>query len=828
MSLRLLILTCLIASLALVAGRSLAAQLPQLQRHSETLIRAEQGDQILLRTEVGPGPARVVWHLRTGRVCDGSQCEIDTSPWGPGLHRVYLIVGNEAGARTVTFHIQVLARREGGSPRLIEVPMTAYAQGHRPPEGDDPYVIAMHGQGFSYRSDSPRRANLKLDVIGRTPRRLDWDESIRASVAWVKLGRPSSDEHFLAPGSQARLISVNEQKNRLILLENGKLRTRFLDERQAVPVTVIAGNWLQVDGYPGADFYIEYDADQQGEATIHVLRGGVQLQLRNPWEVPDVFGELRDHERREERRRHSQSRQNLIYTIPAGQSVRIFDQVNRPPVVNSLAAPTVRELLRESSPHLWTLKPGKPDRGANARYHLAARLFDEKQKLGESDLLRLANRAIADRDYLLALDLLAQLGEIEKSYEALILAGQSFLGLGLTQRPRSFLRSAHALKKDDSKLHFLMAMSLLEEEKWDLARIWLKRARSLGSAEADQISYYLGVSSFLQGNWRKSAKSFQEVIRSSSESNLQSSSREFLLILEERRNFWAELGLAINYDSHIFRTSNEQQILRVDSNLKNAAPGILIRGQIKRRFSLGESFDLAFWGRFLRQDWQGNSEASRLEEAVGLETRYGRKKRLSLGIEAETILIGPRRALDGAGLRAGYRFSESYGRPTLYAGIKRYRDPFPAYADLIDPLADRWQGVSSDRSSRVHYFHLNLEGDLGARFSFQADTLLWYRLLDNSLARSLNERRYQQFARLSWRFHPSWDLGVELGLTNRLFSGGGLDRTDSVIHSGLGIGWQWHEHWSWKTQIARKGHSSERSDFDFGQIVGETGIVYQF
>jgi len=817
--------------LIVLATKTYAQTLPRLTHHSEPLINVSQGDIVVLRSQL-EDQSRVLWYSATRQLCEGTVCRIDTSSWSIGQHRIVLIAINQFGSKVVDYHLQVTQPKPQIPPQTLAVPMVTAIVSADSVGQDQDYVISKANTGFSYRSDTPHLAQAKLQIVRNFPRKLDWNENLRSSTGHLKFGRLGSDEHYLWPGGQLQLIKLQDEA-RIIVLQKGILRSRTIRAKAASSkISILASNWLQVDGLASADFVIEMPDVEGTRASIHVLRGEVQVRWRDPLVALDVFGELSVDERAEEQRLLTDSK-DLVYFIAAGQRLEITkDQDHRPGIFPLLTKET-EKFLMETTPHLWDVE-GESDEYkqsnlGSGQFLEAARLTDAAEG-DPKQQLQAARSAVQEHDYLEALERLSHAKSLQTSFDWQLIAGIAYDGLSQPKRTARHLRRANELQPNDPELAYLLGKTLIIQGHWQQAELWLRKALVGDKQPSDFIHYYLGVAAYSRGDWALSRRYFSLVVRDSDRSDLLISSRKYLQILIEKQDFLASASLSALYDSNIFGVAKESTIRTYDANLAPSGLGYHGSAAVEKRFALQRPVDWALRGKIARRGWLAEAlrEADRVDQMVGARLRTGSQKQWSLGLELESILIGSRRALDGIGLTFSHRFSKRFARPTLSFGHKRYQDPLPADADLLDPLSEEWQAVPSDRSSVVSYLQLSFAGELDSQWVYSIDSELWQRTLTEVLARGLNEKRLGLRGQLKWRWQSGLDLLVALGLRQRQYPEADTNRQDFQVETAAGLDWYFMDRWRWLGLVQFQEQNSSQDEFRFSRIVTHSGVAYQF
>lgn len=806
------------------SAHAYAETLPRLTRHSETVVSANIGDRIVLQAEV-KDQSQLFWYNAQQQICKGPSCTIDTSTLTAGSHLHILIAVNQLGSRSVEFRLQLAEKKDATSSRIIQVPWVNYVASDASLNKADPYVLSARHAGFSYRTDTPHRAQAKLDIILNTPRRLDWNETLRSAKSILKFGILESDEHFLWPKSKVQLFKPAGQ-NRVIVLEHGTLRSRRITSQHAAAISVIASNWLQIDGLAHADFVVELVEPNFKEAVIHVLRGEVQIRMRSPFARLDVFNELSEEERREEQRLlAAQEKQILLAT--AGEMIKLYEDHFDRTEIKPLSPEKTQTFLEQSTPFYWNLHTKSDTAEPSKPYGTPARLTtSDKAELH----LKAAQGSLAENDYLLTLDHLLAAQAMAGSFLWEQLAGRAYAGLSLSQRAREHLQKAIKLQPDDSQSLFYLGKISAEAQNWAESIKYLSQALEQGAEFKDLIHYYLAVSYFHQQSWRQSKRQFLIVERQTRNTKLLQSSRQYLLVLADKQGFLADAEIGLLYDSHILGIQNDLLLQAHDPALSSQSVGYEASASFKKRFASQRSIDWSIAGDISRRAWFKPSlkEAAQVHQRLELGLRAGQQKALGLNLHVETFVVGSNRALDGVGAAFNVLLSRQPGNPTLRIGMTRYQDPLPLHPDLIDPLAERWQAVASDRSSQVSYLQFLLQPNPSEIWAYSMEVKAWQRILLNELAKPLSERRLDASLAVKWRLIRGFALLTSIQARHRDYFMAAVARKDWHIQTQLGSEALIAEHWLWKSSFLVQKQNSPLEEYSFRRVVAQSGLVYRF
>ncbi|MFW7380987.1 MAG: tetratricopeptide repeat protein [Oligoflexus sp.] len=807
-----------------VSAAVAAETLPQLVSHSEPLINAARGQKLSLQVEL-TDHSQALWYSSAKLLCSGTKCDLDTRQWSVGDHVIILLVFNEHGSHMVEFHLHL--NSAAFATDVVTVPMVDAVLSPDSVGKDENYVISKANTGFSYRSDTPHRAQAKLQIVRNFPRKLDWNENLRSSQGYLKFGRLHADEHYLWPEGQLQLLRVDGD-TRLVVLQHGILRSRNLFVQKPAPFTVIASNWLQIDGLAQADFVVEMQRENAAKAIIHVLRGDVQVRWRDPLLTPDVFGELSEEERAIEERMRKEAHEQ-VYIVSSGQRLEISTDGGLDLRYGPLQAKQIRSYLQETTPYVLGLEEMSATNGAQV-FLDPARLI--KTPIDADEALTLASQDLDKHDYLSILERLWGIAsaQMEKRFEWHYLLGRAYAGLSMPVQAIKHLRQANTIRPDDPDVSFLIGRVSVEHGQWQQADSWLQKSLARGKNDSALFQYYSAVAAFQQRDWNRSRRHFLNVIHEEAHPEMVKSSQDFLEVLTEKQDFMADIVFALQQDSQIFGMKNMSRLQTHDTALSASGLGYLAGAQAKKRFAVEKPSDWSIFGHISRKGWLADelSEADRVDQGVGAEFRAGEGKRWQVATDLESIVIGSQRALDGIGLNLAYRVSNGFARPTINIAYRRYLDPLPGEADLIDPLSEEWQAVPSDRSSQLTIIGLKMAENLGYRWQLAGEASLWQRILVNELAKSLNERRLELRASVKWLWFSQVHLFASLELRKRDFLEASTDRQDFRLGMSTAVEWQFAGHWQGFTSILFQTQDSNQSDYSWTRSVIQSGLIYRF
>ena len=86
-------------------------KLPRIVDYSKNSLSTKEGHILSLSVNAEGASVSYRWVRRSGRqLCSTSNCEINTSGWGAGDHKIYAIAYNSVGEAIVTYHIKLLPR----------------------------------------------------------------------------------------------------------------------------------------------------------------------------------------------------------------------------------------------------------------------------------------------------------------------------------------------------------------------------------------------------------------------------------------------------------------------------------------------------------------------------------------------------------------------------------------------------------------------------------------------------------------------------------------------------------------------------------------------
>jgi tetratricopeptide (TPR) repeat protein len=737
-----------------------------------------------------------------------------------------LVALNEFGSRTVEYQIEIIRRQPTTRVRTIQVPLIDASEETESWAAAAPYVVSLKGTGFSYRLDGMQRQQAKLQMVRLVPRVLDWNEKLRASGGLLKFGILDSDEHYLLPGGEAQLLRLADER-RVIVLHHGSLRSRQIDSSSKEDWTIVAADWLQIDGDGAADVVVQIPRNATHRALVHVLRGTVQIRVKHPFLEPDIFGELSAEERAAEQKLMAEKAEQSVVVV-AGSRVRLLRNGFHEHRVQPLLAKSTEKILDRITPGLWRLLPKVDGRADQDNPYLkVASLVSEEQR---SAWATKAAAAVQAGDSLLALNYLRYVAPDQRQANWHFLAGRAFQLLQLGERSVFHFRQALKQDPDFSGVAYYAGRLLVERRRWSQGRKLLEQALSQNPDMPDLGYYYLGIAAYAQSDWRQARLWLQQAQRQTIDDNLRSSSQAILEELELHRQNLAHAGLDLVYDTHIFGMADEDPLSAQGEDLSLGGIGYYGYAAAERWWNAGEYRDWGLIGHVSRLGWSTPAlqQADLVEQAVAGGVRFGRNWRSELRLRLETLVVGKERALDGGGLDFRIQARHWPAKPYLRLRWRQFVDPLPGQADLLDPLSGEWQGTSSDRSSALQEVWLGGELNLGWHWRTEMLVFIWLRRFTNAVVARQNERRLgfrNQWSRnLSADWH--WQLAWSVAQHRRPDSSD--QRQDQLSAVQASVQYRWLDQWQWVSDAIIRQQTSSLERYQFQQFWLQSGMQYQF
>ncbi|SME97138.1 tetratricopeptide repeat protein [Pseudobacteriovorax antillogorgiicola] len=744
--------------------------LPQILGHSQTRVVVNRGDIVSLRLKSSSENDLIQWWLSKEKLCDGIDCRVDTGSWQAGAYKIITIVSNDKGSEFVSFYLLVKEKLNTSPPALITPDFQELEQQSSSFSEEEPYALAVQGSAFSWRDD-------KLYVLKTLARNLDWDEKLKSSGGTIQLGRLKQDEHFLLPGSQARLVQA--EKRRLILLQEGMLRSRQLDRGNIPNWTVIVGDWLQLDGSNAADFAVEYHPRAPDQAMLYVFSGQVRI-IKDPVlseAVPPVHWQV------------------------AGTKL-LVRKSKKPFLQKILPRKKVRYIFRRTTPELlFPVLEGKP-----RRYPGEVLGLDVKNPMKASQAL------LQGRDYSQALWLLQQAGEeFKTSSRWRWLQGDALGGINLGKLAIQQLKASYESVQGGA-VAYSIGLRYFENNNWDKARDWfIKAADGKHFGDRQVLYYYLGVIAFRNKDFPLADRYFKESNWYAEDQRIMDSIDRFrdLMVIFNRWGANGSLGFVL--DTNLFQTSDKENLSFQDDITGLSGFGYQASAKIWRYVMQGRASGLSFGYDVRRLGWikKALHEVDQVDQKIYSEYYFGRRKWLRGRAYIQTLVLGSERALDGLILENNYRYQDLSWQPELIFDLGVYKDPVPSRADIIDPLSGDLQGVASDRSSRLLRFGFGGRAWQQPRQEFNVRLIYLSRTFTNDLVAADSYSSTSLELEYLLRFWGLSVIDLDLSLGQKVFPDATTSRTDIDTKFGVHYRFDMEHDGNFKIGISQESRDSD-------------------
>lgn len=653
-------------SILYVSG-ALAQALPKVLQHSENRIVARKGDRVQLEivAEKSSQDSEVQWWKGDELVCKkDAVCLVDTEEFEPGAQNIIAVLLNEAGSQFVSFQIVV---KESSTSEAQTIVPSLVRNLFEPVKFDKnrPAIYALDGTGFSWRSD-------KVDVLRRVAKNVDWDEKVKASGATLHLNTPKKESVYFLPGSSGRLLKIDGKKSRIIYLKSGRLRQRSLNLTGTSDLSVVVGDFMQVDHSAGADYGVWYQKDK-GTVILQMYSGHARVLLK---ETPD------------------KSAKNL--TLAAGMQYQFYEKAKKPIKEKSIAEKIALSFISKTTPKVLKLEKSlKPLEIVGVDWQNPVRASIDYQKRGLHTIV-------------LATLARSQFGRDTASWKRL--AGTSLQAIGLYEASSRFLKASFD-QSPSSDTAFLIGLSYFERKKWEEAKNWYETALTPENFSYRGLClYYLGVIKYHEKNFGAARDLFKEAKWYLKEKRLLVSIEEFLRTTKGVEVWSVSGGLFLNYDDNFLRVRRSSDLEFIDGVSNKGAAGY--EGAINlwyRPIRLGLldtkiSYDLKRAG-FLKKSLH---RLDFIDQSVAISAAVGERYQIEAFAKLQTLIIGNERALDVAGGGIVLSAEPWWFEPSLHFEVLTGKDPLPDRNDWYDPVDFIPQRSASDRSSSFAIAKLGL------------------------------------------------------------------------------------------------------------------------
>lgn len=799
----------MLAALTLASVASAAdLQLPVINAHSQLAFAVYKGDIVTVAVEAEGEGIEAKWVRSQDTFCRALVCEIDTSGWSLGTHKVVFVVFNSKGSLFLRYQLKVLASPAGRKPSRVQPELiTAQTASSIETVADaDMVVRTMAGRGYSYH----RR---KVLVVGPTPRSLEWAEKLRTQASSsMQFGRNGSEWHAIGPQSSVYLVTA-EAGRRVIVLKKGTLRSRQLGVASPSWSILTDDGLLQVDGDAYADVLVTRNQDDQ--VVVAVLRGHARVVMRakdenNPGD--GATSTLLAH--------------GSEATFTPGDTAAPQVVLPRAKRVGKLVALTTPEYL-----------PGR----MIAKEQPGASLLGGKLPKKLADAVTLALDANARADYFVAIEAL-QLFEaaVIKQADASLAYGTALRGVFMYDAAAKYLDAAATLDEENPSAPFQLGLMYLADGANAKAIEQFQRADDRDYPAAQQLDYYLGVAEYRQKSPVAAKSHFTYALWQPDEELITASARDY-----ERRlhaDGWLDLrfGLKMLYDTNVLHVSDDGLAaltavgaVGIDKNksagyLGSAGFSVWPYRTERSYFTLGFDISQSGWTEASLKALGVMDQA--LTVGFGLQLGGESGAPALFGVDLTGILattaVGKERSNDQVGsvIKVG-----SPALWQLYVGVdsRLNSDPLPNRLDLYDPVMEE-AVAPTDRSNRRIAYGLGMKPMSGGGIDIGFD--VWSGTTDFA-GEFRGEENYQELAiDLAGGYAASTRqrLGLELGQLARSFKDASDGRQDTRTSIGLDWLYYYTTSLSHLIEVSMAQHKSTRDINSYNRQVFSYGLNLNF
>ncbi len=780
------------------------AALPIIKAHSQLEFAVYKGDALTVEVQAEGEGIEAKWVRTRDTFCRALICEIDTSDWSLGTHKVVFVVFNGKGSLFLRYKVRVLASPAGRKPGRVkpELVTTAGSTSIETVADSDMVVRTMTGRGYSYH----RR---KVQVVGPTPRNLEWAEKLRTQEgSALQFGRNGSDWHAIGPKSAVYLLAT-EGGRRAIVLKSGSVRSRQVQAAAPRWSIVVEDGGLQVDTDEYGDVLVTRNKDQS--ATVTVLRGHARVVMRGKDEKSVGSGAT-------------------TMTLPHGSEATFKAGENFAPPVLLPRAKRVGKLVGQTSPEY---APGRKI----AAEHPGASLLGGKLPKKLSDAVSLANDAIARDDFFVAIEAL-QLFEADvlKDADASLAYGTALRGVFLYDAAAKYLEEAAKLAEADPRAPFQLGLMYLAAGEFDRAIEQFGVAEDRDYPGTQELDYYLGVAEYRKASPIAAKSHFTYALWHPDDEQRTESARDFYQRLHQ--DGWLDLrfGLKLLYDTNVLRGSDTA--IKAAGIDKNKSPGYRggagftvfpYRGDFGY-FALGFDGAMSGWTEAALKDLGTTEQVLTLGFGLKFGGEPGAPALVAIdaiGI-AGTIAVGKERSNDQIGSIV------SLGSPALW-GLKLSSDsrlnsdPLPARADVYDPIMEEMVGAT-DRSNRRRAYILGLTPLAPAPGAFDLGLAVASAKVTFSGALREEEHYDELDVDVGTGYAPSLRsrYGLKLSQMTRSFKDSADGRKDSRLSVGLDWKYFYTTSLSHLIELTVDQHKSTRDENSYGRQMFAYGLNLVF
>ena len=104
---------------AILSSRALA-EAPRIVAHSKLDFGAYKGDTVAVDVKTAGEKLEAKWIHEKETVCRARRCELDTSAWSLGTHKLVFVTFNEKGSLYLRYRVRIVAAPAGRKPTRVE------------------------------------------------------------------------------------------------------------------------------------------------------------------------------------------------------------------------------------------------------------------------------------------------------------------------------------------------------------------------------------------------------------------------------------------------------------------------------------------------------------------------------------------------------------------------------------------------------------------------------------------------------------------------------------------------------------------------------------
>lgn len=790
----LVLLTFFSGSAALFAEE----ELPAISSYSQLNFAVHRGDKIRLQVEATGEGLDAKWIRSNETFCRELSCEVDTSNWGLGTHKIVFVLFNTRGSLFLKYKIKILTVPPGYKPGPVTPELVTELEKIEKVSEDDFAVVTTLGRGFSSH-------NKKVQVIGPIARAMDWTEKLKTQPgSHMEIFATGREAHSLLSSTAVALLR-SDTGRRAILLRKGTIRSRQLAAEKP-DWLIMSGNWLQVDGDEKADLFVRRIDEKKDDYEVGVFRGQARITVK--YTGSQEKGPIR-HE----------------LTLVAGEMVKISRREKSAPQ-KMVGNPTVfSEIFREATSHY--IPPNLfSDRFAENHLVLGPKLAD-----AEKNAIAVAQDSLASLDFIVVLEALnKKLAKPDMNVEVLLLGAEAYLGLLQLREAKLLLSDAKAANAEHPGAHFLEAVAFIIEKNWKACLLALDKAESRDFENEQLLDFYRGRCELGMTNTVGARNAFTYATWDNREPILTKTAQDILATLDDERWIMLQGRVGAGFDSNVFRLAEGSELMTD----VGARESWFTNGFAAARFWPFRAKDgfAAFGIESGRKDFTNKS----LKNFSVMRQKLDLEMQLNIGgaakpafffngsVAVQTVTLGKVRNMDTLANRL------LIGAPVWW-NLKFYHlnvvnsDPFPVKNDRVD--ANRREIVAaSDRSCKDRTYGISTT-PIAENYQLSIaveDFISNYRTSETS------QENYRDLVlRLGngYQVTPRNRLNLDLSGRSRKFAESEDGRKDSVLQ--IDTGWQflWSTSFHHELGLIYEKSNSSRSDFSFGRQTLQFDVVVE-